>query len=416
MLFLSILSAAIANPESPYQVSVEAKMIPLIRLNPDFDSATEDSTWITQQNIRLITQGEWNGIILKGSLQDARLWGRESSPVTSSDALAGLHEGYVQMGAKDNRSFYVRAGRQEYKMYDGMLMWDRSWNLYNIAFNGIRAHYEQQFASVDVAAFVLNGSGTYTTICEADDDDCTPEDKSYMGDFMLLTETDFNLSTKLHLQPYYLSMHQGPNDITPDRSRNIFSPGLRLAGKLTPDLNYVLDHTQQFGFDGDREHRAWRAQATFTYKWDIFAATLHYDERSGDGDATDELSNDFEPFFGAGHKFRGFGDYVGLSNVRDLSARFKSTLSPYFSILVDYHHLQLSNNTGNWFTLGGTRGLGTGDDGTLGQEFDLVLDVTPFKKTSLKIGHALFLPTGEGTILGGEDWSSSTYVWMHVTR
>ena len=353
---------------------------------------------------------------MKGSFQDARLWGSESNPVTSSSLRTSLHEGYVQMGTPDNRSVYVRAGRQEYKMYDGMMMFHRGWNLFNIAFHGVRAHYEQKFASVDAAVFTLNGAEQFTTICDPADSDCTPEDINSFGDVMLLAHSDINLSKKIHVQPYYLSMHQGPTEDSPDRDRNIFSPGLRLTGKPSPSLGYVLDHTQQFGVDGESDHRAWRLQATLKYTWDIFDTQLHFEERSGDGDALDETTNDFEPFFGAGHRFRGFGDYIGLKNIRDISGRFKVSPSQHLSVLLDYHHFQLSNPNGNWFTLGGSRGIGSGDDATLGQEVDLVVQVYPYKKTSIKIGHALFLPTGEGSNLAGKDWSSSTYVWMHVRR
>lgn len=415
MIMFSLFSLLMAAPNDSYTVRLEAKMIPIFRVNPDFNFDTDDSSWITQQNIRLVVQGKWDGIIVKGSFQDARLWGSESTPATSSSLRTSLHEGYVQMGTPDNRSFYVRAGRQEYKMYDGMMMFHRGWNLFNLAFHGVRAHYEQEFASVDAAVFTLNGAQQFTTTCESVDD-CTPEDVHTLGDFMVLAHSDLNLHRKLHVQPYYLSMHQGPNEENPNRDRNIFSPGLRLKGKLNPSFGYILDHTQQFGVDGENDHRAWRVQATLKYTWDIFDTQLHFEERSGDGDTADDVLNNFEPFFGAGHKFRGFGDYIGLTNIRDISGRFKVSPSQHLSVLLDYHYFQLSNPTGSWFTLGGTRGIGSGDDAALGQEVDLVVQVYPYKKTSIKIGHALFVPMGEGRTLAGEDWSSSTYVWMHVKR
>ena len=416
MIFLSLMSSLMAAPETPYAFSLEAKLIPLFRSNPDFNAQTNDSTWFTQQNIRLVAKGEWKGILVKGSFQDARLWGEESSPVTSSSLRTSLHEGYIQMGSQDNRSLYVRAGRQEYTMYDGMMMFHRGWNLFNIAFHGIRAHYEQTFASVDAAVLTLNGAQQFTTTCDGTDPDCTTQDINSMGDVMFVAHSDVNLSRKLHLQPYYLGMHQGPTASEPSRARDIFSPGLRLEGKLTSSLSYVLDHTQQFGTDGNNNHRAWRAQATVDYKWSNYSLKLHYEERSGDGDSTDDAINDFEPFFGAGHRFRGFGDYIGFANVRDWSTRAKADFNSFASLMLDYHYFQLSNPNGHWFTLGGTRGLGSGGDSNLGQEFDLIVILRPYKKTSIKIGHALFVPMGEGQTIAGEDWSSSSYIWLHAKR
>ena len=52
MILFSFLFPLMAAPESPYTLRLEAKIIPIVRVNPDFNFDTDDSTWITQQNIR----------------------------------------------------------------------------------------------------------------------------------------------------------------------------------------------------------------------------------------------------------------------------------------------------------------------------------------------------------------------------
>ena len=102
-------------------------------------------------------------------------------------------------------------------------MFHRGWNLFNIAFHGLRAHYEQKNASVDAAVFTLNGAQQFTTL-RWYDPDCTPEDMNSMGDVMFVAHSDFNLSKNFMCSPIILGMHQGPTELSPSRERDILSP------------------------------------------------------------------------------------------------------------------------------------------------------------------------------------------------
>ena len=142
-MFFSLMSLSFAGPQlDNVDIGYNVRFLPIVRMNPDFEASTNDTKWKSLQTIRLETKKTWDHMIIKASFQDVRNWGQEPSPVLASDAFTGVYEGYVQLGAKDNRSFWVRAGRQEYTMHDGMLMWNRPWNPYGITFNGVRGHYE----------------------------------------------------------------------------------------------------------------------------------------------------------------------------------------------------------------------------------------------------------------------------------
>ena len=415
-MFFSLISLAVAAPPQLDNVDLgyNVRLLPIIRFNPDFDSSTDDSTWKSLQTIRLETKKTWDHLIIKASFQDVRNWGQEPAPVLNSDAFTGVYEGYVQLGAKDNRSFWVRAGRQEYNLHDGMLMWNRPWNPYGITFNGVRGHYESGAFGIHTAAFVLNGAGKYETTCTADDcADFVPETISSNGDFLYIVDVTYGVNAKLTLLPYFLILQQGATASDANRDRKIFSPGLRMQGRLSPDLSYISEGTFQFGNHNDRSHQAWRASTSFAYTWESMKFRLFYEERSGDGDATDDLSNDFEPFFSAGHRFRGFGDYVGSTNIRDIGMSVQGTHSRHFNAKVDYHLFQLSNPNGSWYALGNaSRGIGSGDDANLGHELDIVLNWRPVPVCSLIFGHVFFLPTGEGSRIEGGDLSMATYLWM----
>ncbi|MEC7986631.1 MAG: alginate export family protein [Myxococcota bacterium] len=420
-MILLLSTLLMATPEAtPVQFKYHIRMLPLLRINPDFDSQTDDSTWQTMQNIRLMATGTWPGLVLYASFQDARSWGLENSPVVSSDGITGLHEGYAQIGSRDNQSFWVRTGRQEYTMHRGMMMWNRPWNLYGIAFNGVRAHYEQQRFSADAGVFVLQGAGSYTTTCDDSVQDCSnfsAETVSSIGDFLFLAEADIDLHPKLRLQPYFLGIRQGASESDPNTDRIVFSPSLRMEGAFTSGFKYIFDGAYQVGKNGESDHSAWRAQASLLYNIGTYKTSLFFEERSGDGDRSDAVDNDFEPFFGAGHRFRGFGDYIGLKNVRNIGASAQKIFSPTLSLKLDYHFFQLSNPTGSWFaTSGQSRGVGTGENANLGHEVDIVLGWKPVKNCSIQFTHAHFIPFGEGATIEGSDTSSATYAWMRIER
>ena len=76
----------------------------------------------------------------------------------------------------------------------------------------------------------------------------------------------------------------------------------------------------------------------------------------------------------------GFGDYIGTSNVRDSGASIQSKIADGWSGKIDYHFFQMSNASGAWYGLGNSlRGMGSGDDATLGHEIDLNLKWKPVK-------------------------------------
>jgi len=414
-MFFSLMSLSFAGPQlDNVDIGYNVRFLPIVRMNPDFEASTNDTKWKSLQTIRLETKKTWDHMIIKASFQDVRNWGQEPSPVLASDPFTGIYEGYVQLGSKDNRSFWVRTGRQEYTMHDGMLMWNRPWNPYGITFNGVRGHYEDGAFGIHTSAFVLQGQGSYETVCTAEDcTDFVSESIASNGDFLYIVDATYGVNSKLTLLPYFLVLQQGATGSDAERKRNIFSPGLRLQGRLSPDLSYIAEGTYQFGNHNDRSHQAWRANTSLAYTLEMMKFRLFYEERSGDGDATDDLSNDFEPFFSAGHRFRGFGDYVGSTNIRDIGVSIQGTQSRHFNAKVDYHFFQLSNPTGSWYALGNaSRGIGSGDDANLGHEIDIVLNWRPVPVCSLLLGHVFFIPTGEGERIEGGDLSMATYLWM----
>ena len=103
MLSALLLSAiAFAEDEGNLDVSYRIALRPELYTNPDYNPATEnDSLFQTQQSIRLIVDSSWTNVKMRAAFQDVRMWGTEQTQAASTDALAGLFEGYFELGNED---------------------------------------------------------------------------------------------------------------------------------------------------------------------------------------------------------------------------------------------------------------------------------------------------------------------------
>ena len=151
----------------------------------------------------------------------------------------------------------------------------------------------------------------------------------------------------------------------------------------------------------------------------MVSAKLLFEERSGDGDASDDQDNNFEGFFPASHKERGIGDFIGNTNVRDMAASIRIKPHKKYQAHVDYHFFQLSNPQGSWFAFPGGAPAAApegNEDATLGSEIDVGLRWVPQKGVSLRFTESIFIPMGAGKEIRGPDVSSATYLWMRLTK
>ena len=113
MPFLSAF--AFAEEEGNLDVGYRIALRPELYTNPDYNPATEnDSLFQTQQSIRLIVDSSWTNVKMRAAFQDVRHWGTEQTQAASTDALAGLFEGYFELG---NEDLFLRAGRQMVSMH-----------------------------------------------------------------------------------------------------------------------------------------------------------------------------------------------------------------------------------------------------------------------------------------------------------
>ena len=182
-----------------------------------------------------------------------------------------------------------------------------------------------------------------------------------------------------------------------------------------------MEGVYQFGqAAADIDHQAWKGVVEFDFATGPLGIKLHFEENSGDGDATDDVDNNFEAFFPNNHGYRGWADKIGGINSQDTFLELRYRLSDQFKLKAQAHHFALSNPTGSWYSFNGARVVGTPDGNNtttgIGEEIDISLEWSPRKGESIRLTHAHFIPTGVGKELTAGDPSYMTYVWFLINK
>ena len=182
-------------------------------------------------------------------------------------------------------------GRQEWVLNDGLILSAKPWSVNRIAFNGVRFHQQSDRLLLEGGVFTLRLR--YASSCVDDettaDDECadfSPEYTDSLGDYLVVLNSEYNVSAKLQIKPYMLILRQkGALDNDQARDRTVYSPFLQIQSKTENGLQFNIDASYQFGQAAENvSHSAWMAKAFLQYMFDAYQIGLTYDERSGDGD------------------------------------------------------------------------------------------------------------------------------------
>jgi hypothetical protein len=422
MLMLLCLSAFAEEPE--FTTKIELDVRPQFWSNPDFDSSTDDQIWSVKQNARVGFAAKTDHVMVYTAVQDYRSWGGEASPFLNKDSLITMHEGYAQFFLTD--SAYLKVGRQAYTLNDARLMFITGWTMFDRSYDGARFNAKGDKWENDLFVGIFRDAENFSTTCtDATDDgvdDCLDfqaETISSRGDIYLSNNLTLKISDAIQLSPYVLAIMQDASTTNPMQDRRIYNVGAFAKGKPTGEISYSAEGIYQFGQESaDVEHSAWLGAATFGYHKGGKGVTAFYEESSGDGDATDTVNNDFDAFQGARHKFRGFADVIGASNVRDYGVKAKYKVNDKAVFLAHIHRFELSNSEGNWYELNGDA-VGTpvagNTDALLGHEVDLVVNFKPMKGVKFQLTEAIFAPSGYGAELTAGDLTTTTFLWMQTS-
>lgn len=418
MLFYFCLSAFAEEPV--FTPNLHVAMRPQVWTNPDYDSNTEDGIWSMKQLVRVGFTAETTGLKLHTRIQDYRMWGQEASPFANTDVLQTMYEGYAQIVFTP--ASWIRLGRQEFRLNDGRLLWNAPWAMYGKTYDAARFYSEGKKWEYNLMGGVFRSAQNYQTICDETVTDCTDFESEIIksqGDLFMLTDLDFKPSEKIKINPYFLAIYQDASADDLNQNRQIYSLGAHAKGESNKNLFYSFEGTYQFGQESDDiEHSAWMAVGELGYKKEGKKISVFYEELSGDGDATDNVQNDFEGFQGGKHLHRGFADVIGTKNIRSYGLKTKANLNDKAAFFANVHHFELSNPEGYWYAFS-NEAVGGGEagntDSVLGNEIDIRFDYKPNKAMNIQLTEGIFVPSGYGSEITAGDLSMTTYLWMRYT-
>lgn len=402
------------------------------RFHPDFGAADAQSVHRLLQRVRLQLRAEHGPLTIFGQVQDARVWGFESSTI-SNEGNTDLHQGYVEVGRKRPNGFWsVRLGRQEIVWGSSRMIGNLDWDVNARSFDALRISGGEAGISVD--AFAARLSPTQTFVYEdtsVDPPETTEVQSTGSQLYGVQLAGDFHEAFKGEL--YGLFVRERATVAEPMRERTIGSPGLRVFGEAS-GFNYEVEGYVQFGSDrlpgatDTRDHFAWAQAVTAGYTLEENplkpGGYLRYSMASAEECTASppdpcgaQDSNEFYNFFPLNHAYYGMLDLLGWRNMTDMEAQVKATPLPELNASLTYHFFQLLDAQGRWSnaggaTIGGPNHLNAARD--LGHEIDLV---ATWKKGPLWLqpAYGLFIPASAAKALAGSSVQHFFYLWLRAS-
>lgn len=401
------------------------------RLNPDFDAngGAADLGQVLER-VRIQAHAKWGPVSGFVQVQDARTWGFEGSTV-SNEANTDLHQGWGQVGGERGKlSGYVRAGRQEIAIGKQRLIGPLAWMPNARSFDALALHGAYGNYSLDGFLAIMQPMGTVT---EPDPTDPTAPDLTADSQGAQLAGLWFGARPHKAINAEILGLvlrNDGQNGNI-NFERTLGNVGARLWGEPLDGLTYDAEANVQFGDNNGRDHLAWAWAADLQYVHKKLkrvkpGAAVGYAMGSGEecvnapGDPAGcgaAESTEFFNFFPTNHLHYGFVDLLGWRNMRNLEAQvFVGIPKIAKKIGVKYHFFQLQEAAGRWSNAGGANvGVGwdeTNTDNNLGHEIDIFAVFKPWEPLFIQPGYGVFLPTGAGKTLGGDDPQHYLWLWM----
>ena len=347
------------------------------RLKPDVAGQTSDTAFgqraragvsVTTERLRAFVE-----------IQDARNWGTESSTV-SNEHNADLHQAYVSLPDVAVKGLSLTVGRQELAYGDERLLGNAEWLTAARSFDGGVARYAWSGGSVDALAALVNDRKTAAR---------------GVGDMVLSGVYGRFLRSKpgRELDLYALNLSDG----VPDESR-ILTVGGRARYWPATGFQASGESAFQFGHRGPDDHTAHALALLGGYVVNVRykpGLRFEWDRASGDGDARDGRSREFNNLFPTNHAVYGYADLQGWRNMQALRATLFVAPRPGQQLSVDVLRFRLAEARGAWKDDAGEL-LGqdpTGRSGRdVGDELDLLYRFPVRKDLTVLLGYSAFFP------------------------
>jgi hypothetical protein len=371
-------------------------------LKPDSVGATADS--LVGQRARAnvaVGTARVNGYV---EVQDARNWGMEASTI-SNERNADLHQAYLSLPEVGHKGVSLTLGRQELVYGDERLLGALDWSTVGRSFDGGVVRYAWKGGMVDGIGALVNDRRTSARGA---------------GDMILSGTYGRFLRGKpgRELDLYVLNLvdnAQVTGESPGKDSARITTLGARVKKGGAKGLSASAEGSYQVGHRGPDDHTAYAWALVGGY---VFGSRFRpsvrfeWDGATGDGDAKDGESKEFNNLYHTNHGHYGYIDILGWRNMDVVRGTVGFVPREGHAVSLDVLNLRLREARGLWKDDAGEV-LGqdaTGRSGRdVGQELDLLYRFPLKKDLTCLLGYSAFLPGGFAEAVRGKGTQSFGY-------
>ncbi len=351
-----------------------------------FAEDREDLYWLNRFRVtaRFSIQ-PWLSAVVQG--QDARVEGRNGptagAPFRDQFDLRLAH---ADVGAFERSRAAVRVGRQELAFGDQRLVGHVNWLNTARSFDAVRGVFRRNKLRVDTfAASVIA---------------MQPDEFNQSGDGNYFYGADAPLAILPFggvLEPYeFVRSTRGQRSDAGALATLVSSTtGARLAGKLSPSIDYNVEAAIQRGSLGTDDIAAWaghwavgRTVPAGRIAYRVFG---EYNYASGDETPADGRRGTFDQLYPTPHDKYGLADQVGWKNIHHLRTGVEFKPQPRLALAGGYHSFWLASSRDALYNAGGAvvaRIPGGTADRHVGQELDVQATFTPSPRIQVHGGYS----------------------------
>lgn len=348
----------------------------------DFTSETRALNFTSMRTRLFVSKTFDNRVGIFGQVQDSRIFGSETSTL-SSMANLDIHQAFVTLTDPFDIPVGVKAGRFEMKYGTERIFGAVGWHFVGRSFDGLVLSFDPGI-NLDIFGVThSNSQGYIGNAAPASYEDTIPDDDSY-SIYGFWANEQLNDNHSIDVFTYY-ELDRGESN-GKDADLAFATIGVNHNGKFG-DLSTILEGAFQTGSRGAKDVSAYLVSLIAKYQINTVSVGAGFDMLSGT-EPNEALSyNTFSPTFGTNHKFYGYMDYfINVpGNTKNLG------LNDIY-VMLNWQPNESKFNFDAKFHLFSSAQKDAAGDNSFGNELDLTIKYNFIKGTSIVWGGSMFMP------------------------
>lgn len=336
------------------------------------------------------------------------------APGSTADANLVMRQGYLKVSDLFGLPMDLTVGRVALHYGNGRVINDLDWSNSPRHFDGalLKYHVDNDATWVDIGWLEHQNRNANVASLTTPPEQRSDDDYDI---FLLYGHHELNDNTTL--EAYNVWERDGLADRLGEKSGvggftiqpeklNRHTSGALVQHKMD-NMNVSFEYIHQWGENGRDNVNAHAYALVLGYSLkDSMDTKFEYELTSatGDGDPTDGDAERFQSPFHFNHKYQGWADVVGFTNMTDHKLQVASNIDDKNRIIAAWHFFDRNESSDSWYDAGGNvlfTGKGSNaaafEDGfsgssDIGQELDLLLKHDYSKNLKIELGYSHFMP------------------------